>query len=983
MHSQRTRARCVSERYIFRVNVSGDTEWRWADPSGQQRLVRTDELRAALASGVLAPNTPVWRQGWKEWRPATEVPELTTSALAAANGVVPNIPPPPMNVVAAQHAFEGEPDAKVDKSKSEPPPPPAYVPAAMRPQSGLLHTPSQPMRAPVSFPTGNPAPQYAVSANTAVNIRALNEGDAHALVSKATPHLLELEPPTKRPDGAEPDERKTVPNPVQSPAATKTKSGHPPPPPAPPSSRRPPPAAGMGIASLVKSSPPPPGTRALSSRPPPPPKASKPPPKASKPPPPPSKSGSKPPPRAEDAGKEVIEELSGSVLLEGSGSQNALEELSGSVLLPDQSGSIVTGVYREKSGALLLPDLSGPAPALTRGSDELSGNFLLDAGSTGALPSVESTGKILAAKAAARAPFAPMQDSPPASGVDRASHRADAQSRPTPAPIVPLALPLGSTPPPPPSFMLAPPTPAPPPPGPPEPPQPSANAGTPAPLGKIASKLPTLLGFQPQVVPPPQSEPFMVQPPPAAPEVPALATLVGVPPPPDHVIADAARSQSPDYGQPLPPPERSTARLHDFRAMGHDPRARYVLVAFGAVGLVVLLGVIGLIIGAFRKKGGDEPVASASGSSSASASATTPTGARATTPAPVAATAAPPPPGALGPACTLAGSAHVIAPRAVVQSGVEATVVGSRLALGFASRERDGFAVGIDPSSAVAAQTVRAHTAGPIRRLVPIEGAHGLAAAADVDRDTDFLAGRRTIPSTHPFDLGFGGGGLAWAPYRSGEVDLIWTLEGEEPVEAVRAVPLDPTHEETGWAVAFRRGSTIYAGAVNGGATLTPKGPLVKVAGLGPQVGSPTVAAQDGAVLVAWADRGQPSEPWSLRWMRFAPGDATVEAKPFVPSEGGLGEHAMSPTIAAAGQGRFVMAWTEGPVSTHQVRAQTMTGSGAPLGTAMAISDSGVNAGQAQLAILPDGHGVVAYLASAGTGPKAGYEVLATPIVCP
>ena len=92
----------------------------------------------------------------------------------------------------------------------------------------------------------------------------------------------------------------------------------------------------------------------------------------------------------------------------------------------------------------------------------------------------------------------------------------------------------------------------------------------------------------------------------------------------------------------------------------------------------------------------------------------------------------------------------------------------------------------------------------------------------------------------------------------------------------------------------------------------------------------------------------------------------------------------MSPAIAAAGQGRFVIAWTEGPVSNHQVRAQTISGSGAPIGMAMGISDSGVNAGQAQLAILPDGHGVVAYLASSGDGARRrAYEVLATPIVCP
>jgi len=472
------------------------------------------------------------------------------------------------------------------------------------------------------------------------------------------------------------------------------------------------------------------------------------------------------------------------------------------------------------------------------------------------------------------------------------------------------------------------------------------------------------------------------------PEVPALATLVGVPPPPDAALAQAAGSQSPPMfrmGQafneaPLPPPERSTARLHDFRAMGHDPRARYVLAAFGAIGLIVVIGLIGLVVGAFRKKPIDEvaPAASASLPATAAPSATT-----RSAPAVVATAAPAPTVGALGAACTLAGAAHVIAPRAIVQSGVEASVVGSRLAVGFAAREREGFAVAIDPSSAIAAQTVRARAPEAIRRLVPVEGARGLAAAPDIDRQTDFLSGRRTIPAQHPFDLGFGGGGLAWAPYRSSEVDLIWTLDGDEPVEAVRAAPLDPNHEESGWAIAFRRGDAIYAGAVSGGPTLTPKGPLVKIAGLGPQVGSPTVAAQDGAVLVAWADRGQPSEPWSLRWMRFAPGDASADAKAFVPSGGGLGEHAMSPAIAAAGQGRFVMAWTEGPVSNHQVRAQTITGSGTPLGNAMGISDSGVNAGQAQLAILPDGHGVVAYLASSGTGPKASYEVLATPIVCP
>ncbi len=59
-------------------------EWRWTDERGVQRLVGTDELRAALASSVLPPSTLVWREGMKEWAPAFTMPELASAAIAAA-----------------------------------------------------------------------------------------------------------------------------------------------------------------------------------------------------------------------------------------------------------------------------------------------------------------------------------------------------------------------------------------------------------------------------------------------------------------------------------------------------------------------------------------------------------------------------------------------------------------------------------------------------------------------------------------------------------------------------------------------------------------------------------------------------------------------------------------------------------------------------------------------------------------------------------
>lgn len=51
-----------------------------------QRLVGTDELRAALASSLLPATTLVWRDGMKEWAPAAVMPELADAVAMAPKG---------------------------------------------------------------------------------------------------------------------------------------------------------------------------------------------------------------------------------------------------------------------------------------------------------------------------------------------------------------------------------------------------------------------------------------------------------------------------------------------------------------------------------------------------------------------------------------------------------------------------------------------------------------------------------------------------------------------------------------------------------------------------------------------------------------------------------------------------------------------------------------------------------------------------------
>lgn len=50
--------------------------WRWADEQGEQRLVAAEELRTAIANGVLPSSTLVWREGMSAWLPASAVPEF-------------------------------------------------------------------------------------------------------------------------------------------------------------------------------------------------------------------------------------------------------------------------------------------------------------------------------------------------------------------------------------------------------------------------------------------------------------------------------------------------------------------------------------------------------------------------------------------------------------------------------------------------------------------------------------------------------------------------------------------------------------------------------------------------------------------------------------------------------------------------------------------------------------------------------------------
>ena len=98
-----------------------------------------------------------------------------------------------------------------------------------------------------------------------------------------------------------------------------------------------------------------------------------------------------------------------------------------------------------------------------------------------------------------------------------------------------------------------------------------------------------------------------------------------------------------------------------------------------------------------------------------------------------------------------------------------------------------------------------------------------------------------------------------------------------------------------------------------------------------------------------------------------------------MPPAGGKGDQAMSPGLTALSHNRFLLVWTEGPPSRHEVRGLTLSSDGAPIGAPLTLSNENVNAGQGQPAATTAGKGVVAFLELTGDG----FRVAATPIECP
>jgi hypothetical protein len=160
-----------------------------------------------------------------------------------------------------------------------------------------------------------------------------------------------------------------------------------------------------------------------------------------------------------------------------------------------------------------------------------------------------------------------------------------------------------------------------------------------------------------------------------------------------------------------------------------------------------------------------------------------------------------------------------------------------------------------------------------------------------------------------------------------------------------------------------------------------------------PTPGARTAAREDASdeTMLAWESHDEPAPriklgvvtydaPVSLLGDRVAARSTTklVERAFFAPGSSRNGGQ-RAPALAPLGHDRFLLAWVDGDVESHELRAQSVVGWGDALGPSIVLSPKDASViGRPSVVVAPSGYGLVSYVASI----DGEFDVLATPVAC-
>jgi hypothetical protein len=308
-------------------------------------------------------------------------------------------------------------------------------------------------------------------------------------------------------------------------------------------------------------------------------------------------------------------------------------------------------------------------------------------------------------------------------------------------------------------------------------------------------------------------------------------------------------------------------------------------------------------------------------------------------PVAVAAHASVPAPKPPEPGCTLLEPAAKFA--SSVQRDVAISVAAldaTRAAIGFAATSAEAQGIVVDLGSL---DVARPFVETAERRIGSVIAKAGDAASFSVERDDAGFTSARVLETNPPVTLGVTAEGLM-ARAGSGAALRLLALSKGQATEPRAARLADGSH-----AVALRRGGAageIHAGFL--GPDGHAEGELGEIVAGAHLIGAPSVAANAGRALVAFAARDGDSDPWKLRLATLRPNQGADAARDFAVPTNEVGNGAIAPSVSALDDARWLVQWTQGEVGHYRVFVQAVGADLAPQGAAVPVSPMGANAGQ-------------------------------------
>jgi len=291
------------------------------------------------------------------------------------------------------------------------------------------------------------------------------------------------------------------------------------------------------------------------------------------------------------------------------------------------------------------------------------------------------------------------------------------------------------------------------------------------------------------------------------------------------------------------------------------------------------------------------------------------------------------------------------------------------VSIGYAKSSDEAVGIEITPSSGLVNEGFVDKISGEIDRVAPTGIDKGYFVATK--ESSGPLKSVVQVPATAPFFLGVAEGSLATADGVDAAAQPLWPISGSDPLDAARVIITN----DKGYAVSFRRDGAVMGGFI--GPDRKPVGELVKVVGSGGQVGKPMSGWNGREVAILFADRADEQSPWKIRLGHAPVGTIPATTEVIELPAGGPGGDAFAPGIAGLPDGRWVLIWTEGSSGARAVRVQTLGPDFVPVGDPIALSPPAGNFGQGMAAVA--GAYVTAVFLQKG---KSSYELWGGVLQC-